>query len=120
MVHNTSNFFEAILYLSYRVTTAITQITLVNCVMCFGAISDREIRDSSPPLTAVSGPAEGALHSSQSHTKRILLYSSLILGQPKESDHISYFSLFVTFLVAERTNWAHNLRNSAVYCVTWS
>ncbi len=56
---------------------------------CFGDVSDRDIRGSSPPSTAVPGPVKGALHSSQLHTKCILLYARPVLGQPK-SDYISY------------------------------
>ncbi len=61
--------------------------------LCFGDVSDREIRGSSPPSTAVPGPIKGELHSSQLHTECILLYACPVLGQSK-SDPISY--LFLT------------------------
>ncbi len=48
--------------------------------VCFGDVSNRVIRDSFPPPTAVPGPTKGALHSSQSHTKCILLYTCPTLG----------------------------------------
>ncbi len=57
--------------------------------ICFGDGPHREVRDSSPPSTAVPGPVKDALHSSQLRTKCILSYARPVLGQPK-SDYISY------------------------------
>ncbi len=70
--------------------------TFVYGEFCFGDVSDREIRGSSPPSTTVQGPVKGALHSSQLHTECILLYASPVLGQSK-SDPISYL-FFTKFL----------------------
>ncbi len=70
---------------------------------CFRAISDLEIRDSFSPLTAVSGPVEGAPHSSQpvTHKVHFIICSSKCLDNLKSGPSYisSYFSLFVMFLL---------------------